>query len=191
MLQLQEHLNQTPNWREALSQISARAGCNVRTGPNYTSVGVAAAGCQGTQADIEVTLPRPHGPTFLDISMIHPRCPTYGRCFPDAGRRCRSAGQEQVPCACGTSAPQSHFVLVSVEANWHLRKPIMRYIRSLNHVASVRSRLSPGGRFLLVPTGTEHRSGAESGLCVQISCAIVPRLRGRADLPGADAPFLD
>jgi hypothetical protein len=43
----------------------------------YTSVGVAAAGRQGALADNEVTLPPPHGPTLLDISMIHPRCATY------------------------------------------------------------------------------------------------------------------
>jgi hypothetical protein len=36
-------------------------------------------GCwsSGARAEIEVTLPLPHGATLLDISKIHPRCPTY------------------------------------------------------------------------------------------------------------------
>jgi hypothetical protein len=44
---------------EALSRISAHAGCNARTEPTHTSVGVAAVGRQGALADMEVTLPRP------------------------------------------------------------------------------------------------------------------------------------
>jgi hypothetical protein len=65
------------HWKEALSRISARAGCSARTEPSYASLDVAAIGRPGARANIEVTLPPPHGPTLLDISMIHPRCPTY------------------------------------------------------------------------------------------------------------------
>jgi hypothetical protein len=65
------------HWKEALSRISTRAGCNARTEPSCASVGAAAVGRQGARADIEVTLAPPHGPTSLDIYMIHPRCATY------------------------------------------------------------------------------------------------------------------
>jgi hypothetical protein len=36
-----------------------------------------AVGGAGQHSDIKVTLPPPHGPTFLDVCMIHPRCSTY------------------------------------------------------------------------------------------------------------------
>jgi hypothetical protein len=58
-------------------QSRPRAGYNTRTKSNDTSVCVAAVGRQELRADIEVILPLPHGPTLLDISMIHPHCPTY------------------------------------------------------------------------------------------------------------------
>jgi hypothetical protein len=47
---------------------SARAGCNVSTEPNYTSVGVAAVSCQGKRAYIEASLSQPHSPTLVDVS---------------------------------------------------------------------------------------------------------------------------
>jgi hypothetical protein len=61
----------------ALSRISACSGCSARTEPSYASVGVAAVGRQGARADMEGNPPPPHGPTLLDMSMIHHRCPTY------------------------------------------------------------------------------------------------------------------
>jgi hypothetical protein len=68
---------QHDHWKEDLSRTSARAGCNACTEPTYASVGAAAVGRQEARADIEVTPPPHHGPTLLEISMIHPRCPTY------------------------------------------------------------------------------------------------------------------
>jgi hypothetical protein len=65
------------HWKEALSRIFARAGCTSRAEPSHTSVRVAADRGQGARAEIDVTLPPPHGPTLLDVSMIHPGCPTY------------------------------------------------------------------------------------------------------------------
>jgi hypothetical protein len=65
------------HWKDALSCISTPAGRNLRTVPSYTFLSVGAVGRQGARAEIEMTLPPPHGPTLLDISMIHARCPTY------------------------------------------------------------------------------------------------------------------
>jgi hypothetical protein len=118
-------------WKEALSRISARAGCSARTEPSYASVGVAAVGRQGAQADIEVTLPPLHSPTLqlMDIFMIHPCCPTYVAAASQtrvaaAALRDRSKHQAHA----GHLHPGHTFVPASVETYGHLGKPIMRYL---------------------------------------------------------------
>jgi hypothetical protein len=65
------------HWKEALGRISARGDLNARIEPTYTSIGVAAAGRQGARANIELTLTPPRGTTLMNISMIHPCCPTH------------------------------------------------------------------------------------------------------------------
>jgi hypothetical protein len=78
-------------WKEALNRMSARVRCNTRTEPGYTSDGVAAVGRHAPRGNIEVTLPPPHGPTLLDISIFPSSLPDL-RCrrLLDARRCCRS-----------------------------------------------------------------------------------------------------
>jgi hypothetical protein len=82
---------------EVFSCIFARVGCTVPLEPSYTFVCIAAAGGRLERTDIGVSLPSPHGPTLLDMSMINPRCPPY---FAAAHRMCCScsAWQGQVQC---------------------------------------------------------------------------------------------
>jgi hypothetical protein len=126
--------------KEALSRISARAGCNARTEPAYTSVGAAASGRQGARADIEVTLPPPHGPTLLDISMIHPRCSTYvAAASQTRGAAAALQDRDKYRAHAGHLHPGHTFVPASVEMYGYLGRPIMQYLRTLSDVASARS----------------------------------------------------
>jgi hypothetical protein len=145
-LQLPQH----DHWKEALSHISARIGCNARTEPSYTSVGVAAVGRQGARADIEVTLPAPHGPTLLDISLIHPRCPTYvAAASQTRGTAAALRDRDKYRVRAGHLHPGHTFVPASVETygHGHLGRPIMRHLRTLSDVAS-RSLAVTRGSFL-------------------------------------------
>jgi hypothetical protein len=123
---------------EALSRISTRAGCTARTEPTYVSMGVATAGRQGAWVIIEVTLPPPHGATWLGASMIQPRCPTY---FAAASHlRCaalHNRGKDRAYA--GHLHPGHTFVPASVESYRHIGRPVMPYIRTLSDVALARS----------------------------------------------------
>ena len=65
------------DWKEALSRVTARAGCSNRVEHGYDEVGTADPGKAGSRADIEAKLPLLHGPTLLDVSLTHPRAATY------------------------------------------------------------------------------------------------------------------
>jgi hypothetical protein len=134
-------------WKEALSHISARAGCSARTEPNYASVGVAAVGRQEARADIEVTLPLPHSPTLLDIFIIHPRCPTYVAAASQLQTRGAAAAlrdRHKYRAHAGHPHLGHTFVPASVETYRHLGRPIMRYLRTLRYCIGALSGCYPG-----------------------------------------------
>jgi hypothetical protein len=141
-------LHRHDHWKEALS-ISARAGCNAHTEPSYTSVGAAAAGRQGARADIEVTLPPLHGPTLLDIFMIHPRCTTY---VADASQTRGAAAalrhRDKYQVHAGHLHPGHTFVPASVDTYGHLDRPMMQYLRTRSDVASAPFRAVTRGSFM-------------------------------------------
>ena len=64
-------------WKDALSRVTARAGCSNRVEPGYNEVGTSAPGRTGSRADIEARLPPPHVPALLDVSLTHPSAATY------------------------------------------------------------------------------------------------------------------
>jgi hypothetical protein len=181
------------HWKEALTRISARAGCNARTEPSYTSVGVAAVGRQGARADIEVTLPPPHGPTLLDISMIHPRCATYvAAASQTRGAAAALRDRDKYRAHAGHLHPGHTFVPASVETYGHLGKPIMRYLRTLSDVASGRSLAVTRGSFLASAHRELSVALVQSQGYVYRSCALLlAKASGRPVLPGADTPHLD
>jgi hypothetical protein len=115
----------------------------------YASVGVAVVGRQRARADIEVTLIPPHGPTLLDISMIHPRCTT---CVAAASQTRNATAtlrdRDKYRAHAGHLHPCDTFVPASVETYGHLGTPIMRYPRTLSDVASARSLAVTRGSFL-------------------------------------------
>jgi hypothetical protein len=116
----------------------------MRAEPSYTSVCVAAAGHWSAQVDIEGTLPPPHGPTSLNLSMIHPRCPT------DIVAACRICTEVTLFYAMPASIKKYRHLKKPLQStrgrkanttnsNDDLSKPNMRYIRTLSTIASGRS----------------------------------------------------
>jgi hypothetical protein len=141
------------HWKEALSRVSAHAGCCARTKRSYTSAGVAAVGRQGARADIEMTLPEPKGPTLLATSIIHPCCRTY----------IATASQEQgaAPlCVTGANSGRLQVMFTPVTpscppastgTNTSAGPPCGTFVpRAISCRRAPWQ--SPGGRFLLVPT---------------------------------------
>ena len=63
------------NWKDALSCVTARAGCSNRVVPGYNEISTAALRA-GSGPDIEAKPPLAHGPTLLDVSLTHPRAAT-------------------------------------------------------------------------------------------------------------------
>jgi hypothetical protein len=181
------------HWKEAVSRISAHAGESARTEPSYASAGVAAIGRQGARASIEVTLPLPHGPTLLDISMIHPRCPTYVA----AASKTRSAAaalrdRHKYRAHAGHLHSGHKFVPASVETYGHLCRPIMRYLRTLSDIASGRSLSVTRGSFLASAYRELSVALGQSQGYVYLSCTLLlAKASGRQVLPGADTPFRD
>jgi hypothetical protein len=181
------------HWKEALSRISARAGCNARTEPSYNSVGVAAAGRQGVRADIEVTLPPPHGPTLMDISMIHPRCATYvAAASQTRGAAAALRDRDKYRAHAGHLHPGHTFVPASFETYGHLSRPIMRYLCTLSDVASARSLAVTRGSF----PARAHRELSvafvqSQGYAYRSGALLLAKASGRPVLPGVDAPYLD
>jgi hypothetical protein len=136
-------------WKEALSRISVHSGYRACRAPSYTSVGVAAVKRQGRRADTEVTLPLSHGPTLLDMSMIHPRCPTYVAATTQTlGMAADLRDMSKERAHSGHLDPSHTFVPASLERYGHIGRPIMQYLRTLRDTASVRSLAVTLGSFL-------------------------------------------
>jgi hypothetical protein len=161
--------------------------------PSYTSVGVAAVGRQGARADIEVTLPAPDSPTLLDISMTHPRCPTYVAAASQTGGAAADLrDRSKYRTHLGHLHPCHTFVPATDEMYGHLGRPIMWYLRTLSDIASARS-LAVTRRSLLA---SAHREVSvplvQSQGYVFRSCALLlATASGRQVLPEVDTPFLD
>jgi hypothetical protein len=181
------------HWKVALSRISARAGCIARMEPRYDSVGVAAVGRQGAHADIEVTLPPPHGLTLLDIYIIHFRCATYVVAASQTrGAAAALRDWDKWLGACRPSAPWPHLCSASVETYGHLNRPIMQYLRTCSNVASARPLPVTRGLFL----DSAHREPSvalvqSQGFVYRFCALLLAEASGRPVLPGADAPYLD
>ena len=82
------------DWKDALSHATARAGYSNRVEFGYNEVGTAAPGRAGSREDIEARLSPPHGLTFLDVSLTHPRAATY---MTDAAAMKGSAAAKRQP----------------------------------------------------------------------------------------------
>jgi hypothetical protein len=185
------------HWKEALSRISARAGCSACTEPRYASAGVAAAGRRGARADIEVALSSPHGgarvTSLLDVSMIHRRFPTH---VAAASQTRGTAAALRDRSKCQAHAGHRHlghtFVPVGVETYGHLGKHIMRYLRTLNDISSPRSRAVTRGWLLASAHRELSVALVQSQRFVFRSCVLLlAKASGLQVLPGADTPFLD
>jgi hypothetical protein len=179
--------------KQALPPAFTYAGCNTRTEPSYTSVGVAAVGRQGARADIEVTLSPPHGTTLLNVSMIHPRCATYvAAASQTRGAPAALRDRDKYRAHAGLLHPGHTFVPASVEMYGHLGKPIMRYLRTLSDVASARSLAVTWRSFLATAHRELSAALVQSQGYVYRSCALLlAKASGRPVLPGVDAPHLD
>jgi hypothetical protein len=182
--------------------LASPAGYNARTEPSYTSVGVAVVGRQGVRADMELTLPPPHGVTLLDISIIHPRCPTYVAAASETrGAAATHTRMSFIPALRDRSKYWAHaghvhpghpFVPVSVETCGHLCMPIMRCLRTLSDIPSALSLTVTRGSYL----AGAHRELSVALLHIQgfvcSSCALLlAKASGQQVLPGADTPCLD
>jgi hypothetical protein len=104
---------------------------------------------QGARADIEVTLPPSHGPILLDMSMIHPRCPTYEAAdslTQSAAAALRDMSKQWAHA--GHLDPSHTFVPASLDRYGHLGRPIMLYLHTLSDIALGRSLAVTPGSFL-------------------------------------------
>jgi hypothetical protein len=80
----------------------------------------------------EVTLPLSHGPTLLDISMIHPCCATcVAATSQTRGPAAALRDRDKYRAHTGHLHPGHTFVPASVEMYGHLGRPIIRYLRTL------------------------------------------------------------
>jgi hypothetical protein len=83
--------------------------------------------------------PPPHGP-MLDISMIHPHCPTYVAAAPQIlGAAVALQHMSEYRAQEGRLHPCHTSVPASVETYGHFGKPVLWYIRTLSDVALARS----------------------------------------------------
>jgi hypothetical protein len=140
-----------------------------------------------------VTLPPPHGPTLLDISMIHPRCATYvATASRTRGAAAALRDRDKYRAHAGHLHPGHTFVPASVETYGHLGRPIMRFLRTLSDVASARSLAVTRGSFLASAHRELSVALVQSQGYVYRSCALLlAKASGRPVLPGADTPYLD
>jgi hypothetical protein len=143
--------------------------------------------------DIDVTLPPPHGPTLLDVSMMYPRCSTYIA----AASHTRWAaaalhGQCKYRAHAGHLHPSHTFVPVSVKTYRHLGRPIIRYLRTLSDIAWGRSLAVTRGSFLTSAHRELSVALVQSQGYIYRSCTLLlAKASGRRVLPGAETPFLD
>jgi hypothetical protein len=105
--------------------------------PHYADVSQAASGRQGACADISTTLPLPHGPTLVDVCIIHPPSFTYlahaarakgsAAAFQDRQKYCSNSSHQHAVCT---------FVPAAVETYRKLGKPMVGYLRILSDIAA-------------------------------------------------------
>jgi hypothetical protein len=126
------------------------------------------------RADIEVTLPPPHGPALLDISMIHPRCVTYVAAASQTNGAAAALRDRDQYCAHARHLHPGHtFVPASVDTHGHLGRPIMRYLRTLSDVVSARSLAVIRGSFLASAHRELSVALVQSQGYVHRSCALL------------------
>ena len=178
------------DWKDALSRVTARAGCSIRVEPGYTEVGMASPGRAGSRADIEPKLPTPHGPTLLGVSLTHPRATTY---VTDAAAMQGSAAAKRDSVMYrgnnGHHHPGHTFIPASAETYGYLRKPLVRYLNIVSEVAVARGPAVTKGSFL----AGEHRKLSVALIKCQGSvcrgCAnLMARAAGRQVTLGAQVP---
>jgi hypothetical protein len=140
-----------------------------------------------------VTLPPPHDLTLLDISMIHPRCATYvAATSQTSGVAATLRDRDKYRAHAGHLHPCHTFVPASVETYGHLRRPIMRYLRTLSNVALARSLAVTRGSFLGSAQRQLSVALVQSQGYVNSSCKLLlAKASRRPVLPGADTPYLD
>jgi hypothetical protein len=158
--------------------------------PSYPFVGVAAVGCHGAGADIEVTLPAPQGPTLLHIFMIYPRCAGYVAAA--SQMRGAAAALRDKDTFWAHVHPGHTFVPTSVKMYGHLGRPIMQYLRTLSDVASASSLAVTRG----VLFASAHRELSlalvqSQGDVYHFCVLLLVNASGQPVLPGADTPYLD
>jgi hypothetical protein len=180
-------------WKAALSRLTSRAGVSTRMEPHYADFGQAAAGRQGARADIHATMPPPHGPTLIDVSIIHPRSSTV---IAHAARNKGSAAAFRDRQKYRANAGHQHagyvFIPASVETYGHLGKPLVGYIRALSDVAACRTVGVTRGSFLASAYRELSVALVRSQGFVYRACAnLLARASGGQVLEGSDVPFLD
>jgi hypothetical protein len=136
-----------------------------------------------------VTVPPHHSPTLLDISIIHPRYPTYvAAASQERGAAAALRDSSKYRAHADHLQPGDTFVPASVKTYRNVPS-----CGTFVHYATSRQRAlwpSPGGRILLVPTGSVAL--VQSQGYVYRSCALLlAKASGRQVLPGADTPVLD
>jgi hypothetical protein len=163
----------------------------LHTEPSYTTVGVAAVGSQGACADNEVTYP--HGPSLLDISLIHPRCATYvAAAFQIKGAAAALPDRDKYRAHAGHLHPGDTFVPASVKTYRNLGRPFMRYLCSLRNVAPACSLAVTRGSSLASAHRELSVALVQSQGYVYHSCALLlAKASGRPVFPGADTTDLD
>ena len=181
-------------WKEALCRVTSRAGCDCYSEPSYNTVGTAAAGRQGARADIDASLPRPHGRILLDISMTHPRCSSYvAVASRSPGAAAAKRDSDKYRSHAGHQHPGHTFVPATVETYGYLGKPLTRYLNHLSQVAETRSTGGlTKGSFLASAFRELSVALVQSQGHVYRSCAsLMARASGRHPVPGARVSTLD
>ena len=127
------------DWKEALSRVTARAGCSNRVEPGYNEVDTAGRGRADSRPDIEAKLPLPHGTTLLDMSLTHPRAAT------DVTDADAIQGSTAAKCDAvkyrgnnGHHHPGHTFIPALLAIYVYLGKPLIRYPNTLSKVAAAR-----------------------------------------------------
>ena len=135
----------------------------------------------------------PHGLTFLDVSLTHPRAATYA-INAAAMQGCAAAKRDALKCLGNNSHhhPGHTFIPASVETLGHLGKPLVRYLKTLSEVAARRGPAVTKGSFL---AGAYRELSVALIQCqgsVYRGCAnLMARAAGWQASPGAEVPYED
>ena len=125
------------DWKDALSRVTARAGCSNRVEPGYNEMGMAAPGRAGSRADIEASSTTWSNPS--GCVPMHPRAAVY---VTDAATMQGSAVAKRDAVKYrgndGHHHPGLTFVPASVETYAYMGKVSVRYLNTLSEVAAAR-----------------------------------------------------